>query len=208
MNNERKSSLARKLLDELKSARCKSETNLEAHWYWTKSPGNAFKKLLVLSKTPSTIRRRRSTIKSSATFANTLGNCRSRSPGKSCDRSSVNAMPSSKTKRRSKMQGHTISGFQTARAILRARAEAMYESALETLHELNGQSLGFDVFMDRPLCFDGKSIDVLTPDASGVPRLRDSRSQYNRYEHPPRMSVRRLKIEALVSRLDQLAYMR
>ena len=106
------------------------------------------------------------------------------------------------------MQGHATSGFMTSREILRKRAEAMYESALETLSELNAQTPGFDVFMDRPLCFDGEGIDALTPDATGVPRLRDSRSQYNRYERPPRMSVRRLKIEALVSRLDQLVFMR
>ena len=124
------------------------------------------------------------------------------------NRSKVNAMPSTKTKHRRRMQGHATSGPPTSRGILRKRAEAMYESALETLHELNGQSPGFDVFMDRPLSFDGEGIDVLTPDASGVPRLRDSRSQYNRYERPPRMSARRLKIEALVAQLDQLAYIR
>ena len=123
------------------------------------------------------------------------------------DHTSTNTAPSSNTKRRHRMRGHATSGFISSQTILRARAEAMYESALETLSELNGQ-YGFDVFMDRPLCFDGVSIDVLTPDAAGVPRLRDSRSQYNLYERPPRMSVRRLKIEALVSRLAQLAYMR
>ena len=120
---------------------------------------------------------------------------------------SANAAPSSMTIRRHRMRAHATSGFMSSQAILRARAEAMYESALETLNDLNGQ-YGFDVFMDRPLCFDGVSIDVLTPDAAGVPRLRDSRSQYNRYERPPRMSVRRLKIEALVARLAQLEYMR
>ena len=207
MNNERKSSLAHKLLAELKSKHDVPDESLklvldEESWQRLQKAIDLVENHKHNLPPPITdpVRRDLRQYLEKLAEADRLEN--------RADRSSVNAMPSSKTKRRRKMQGHATSGSSTSRGILRKRAEAMYESALETLRELNGQSLGFDVFMDRPLCFDGESIDVLTPEASGVPRLRGSRSQHNRYERPPRMSVRRLKIEALELRLDQLAYMR
>ena len=207
MNNERKSSLARKLLAELKSKHDVPDESLklvldEESWQRLQKAIGLVENHNHNPPPPITDQVRRVL----RHYLDEL--CDADRLESRANHSSVNAMPSTKTKRRRKMQGHATSGFMTSREILRARAEAMYESALETLRELNGQTLGFDVFMDRPLCFDGESIDVLTPEASGVPRLRGSRSQHNRYERPPRMSVRRLKIEALELRLDQLAYMR
>ena len=206
MNNERKSSLAHKLLDDLKSRRDVPDESLklvldEESWQRLQKAIGLVENAKHNPPPPITDQIRRDLRKylEKLAEADRLENL--------ADHTSDKTVPLSNTKRRSRMRGQATSGFMTSRAILRARAEAMYDSALETLHELNGQSLGFDVFMDRPLCFDGESICVLTADASSVPRLRDSRSQYNLYERPPRMSVRRLKIEALVSRLAQLAHM-
>ena len=207
MNNERNSSLAHKLLDDLNSRRDVPDESLklvldEESWQRLQKAIGLVENATHNPPPPITDQIRRDLRKylEKLAEADRLEN--------TADHTSDKTVPSSNPRRRSRMRGHATSGFMSSRAILRARAEAMYESALETLSELNGQSHGFDVFMDRPLCFEGVSIDVLTPDAAGVPRLRDSRSQYNRYERPPRMSVRRLKIEALVARLAQLDLVR
>ena len=120
------------------------------------------------------------------------------------ERTSRKVTPSFTTRRKYQLQGHSTWGDLTSRDILYRRAEGMYESALETLSELNEFS-GFDQYMDRPICFDVES--MLTPNSEGVPRLRDSRSPHNRYERPPGMSVRKLKIAALNSCLDPIEFM-
>ena len=123
------------------------------------------------------------------------------------ERTSRKVTPSFTTKRKYRMQGHSNWGSLSSREILYRRAEGMYESALETLSELN-ENGEFDQYMDRPIGCDSESINRLTPDSAGVPRLRNSRSQHNRYERPPSMSVRKLKIAALNSWLKQLEFMR
>lgn len=119
------------------------------------------------------------------------------------ERTSLSSMPSATTKRLLRMRGISISSRYSSREIFRTRAEAEYEKAIEKLHEVIDEFPEIRTYLDRYPLFDGENFNV-TPDAAGVPRLRNSRSRYNMTRRRPVQSIRSLKTNALKNLIQEL----
>ncbi len=92
---------------------------------------------------------------------------------------------------------------QSTKKNYRTRAERAYETAVEILMELVDEFPEVLQFLDRQVVFDGDNYNV-TPDAAGVPRLRNSRSRHAHKKTTKINSIRLLKINAIQNRTKEL----
>lgn len=112
------------------------------------------------------------------------------------ERARQSSKPSAEKIRQMRMLGYSTAKISSSREMYRRKAEAAYERSLEKLHDIIEECPAVVTYLDRFPVFDGEHCNV-SPDPTGAPRLRTSRSRYNIAPRAPRQSIRSLRIEAV-----------